>query len=67
MKVSAKSRVAREQVESYLREKGWWLSDDGWRHGALKFPWPLGGAGRLQAEADEGGQDPIHRSLRGED
>jgi hypothetical protein len=50
----------------WLRSAGWWVSDSGWRHKAFVAPWPDADAIRVQKEADEGGQDLVHRALRGE-
>jgi len=67
--LSARARVAMEEVAAWLSEAGWWQSDDGWRHGNLnggKWSWPLTMAADLQRESDDGKQDPAHRILRGE-
>lgn len=55
-----------EPTAKWLHSAGWWQCDDGWRHRSLIAPWPTGDAIRLQREADDGGQDPVHRGLRGE-
>ena len=49
-----------------LMEAGWWLSDEGWRHKELHWPWPAQQAIRLQEEAEEGQHEAAHRMLRGE-
>lgn len=68
------AKTFQPQAEGYLsallRESGWFMSDDGWRHRKLNnalFPWPGGAAARLQTEADDGRQELVYRMLRGED
>jgi hypothetical protein len=63
---SAAKRARLRQTEVWLVESGWWVSDCGWRHPRLFYPWPALHAVRLQKETDEGGQDVAHRMLRGE-
>lgn len=62
---SAGVRAQEEQDADTLRLAGFWESDCGWRHKALKFPWPKADAVKLAAEAAAGGQDVAHRALRG--
>jgi len=47
---TATVRVTKDIKERFLRERGWWESDDGWRHSSLHWAWPLADAMRLQAE-----------------
>lgn len=60
-------KVEEEHWTNVLLKAGWWLSDDGWRHKNLVWPWSTTAAAQLQREADEGRADFIHRMLRGEE
>jgi hypothetical protein len=51
----------------WLESAGWKVNPDGsCLHPRLHYPWPFWHAMRLQAEADKGMQEPIHKSLREE-
>lgn len=63
---SAEVRAQEEFDQTYLRLHGWWVSDCGWRHRTLRYPWPLIDAKRVTEEAEAGMMDAAHRSLRGE-
>jgi hypothetical protein len=49
-----------------LREKGWRRYPKGWRHPNLESLWATADALQLQKEADDGMQDPVCASLRGD-
>lgn len=58
---------------SYLRSCGWEIAGMNkrtgrieWRHRSLTWLWPTNTAAQLQREADAGGQECVHRMLRGE-
>jgi hypothetical protein len=54
----------RAPLEKALIRRGWWPSDDGWRHKALEWPWPPYQALQLQSEADRGLEGLIYEDLR---
>ena len=54
------------EVADFLRMTGWFPSPEGWRHKNLRYAWPATDARDLQAEAESGRQDLVHRILRGE-
>lgn len=55
------------QRTEWLESAGWKVRADGvCTHPRLHYPWPFWHAIRLQAEADKGMQEPIHKTLREE-
>jgi len=63
---SAEVRAQTEFDETYLRLHGWWQSDEGWRHRAYAYPWPVADAKRITEETEAGEMDLVNRMLRGE-
>lgn len=60
------TRFTMERTE-WLETAGWKVKADGTcTHPRLHYPWPFWHALRLQAEADNGMQELIHKTLREE-
>lgn len=63
-----------DRETQFTLERTQWLESAGWKvradgtctHPRLHWPWPFWFALRLQLEADRGGKELIHKSLREE-
>jgi hypothetical protein len=57
--------TTREKVAALIKG-GWLRTKAGWEHPEFDYPWEREDAYKLQAEANAGGVEPLHRALRGE-
>lgn len=51
-------QVGHRLAEEMLLNSGWRLTDFGWKHPDLFFPWPLWHALRVQREMEKGAWKP---------
>lgn len=65
--LSKMERAAPQEQARELLSWGWRETPQGWRHKHLINAWPAADAVKLTREALDGGMDPVHRALRGEE